>query len=129
MTVNGLQDTDQYCYFAHYRPWPINTRRKLEMVIHLDSHFLAEQAAEGKLTKDLECLIARFQQMEAADVERAEEKTRREQQAVAEKLRKKEEADQRQADKLAKAVSTAAKAMLQEMLKDLVSSGVLRHGK
>lgn len=117
MTVNGLQDTEHYCYFTHYRPWPNNTRRKLEMVIQLDARFVAEQTARGKSTEDLECLIARFQQDEAEEVKWAEEKARREQQSAAEKQRRKEAGYRMQADLYGE--------QLREVARELVLSGAL----
>lgn len=102
-----------------------------------DAAFLKEQIGKGYgedewLNQFGDTLRREIQKLQSgerfwiADRRRIAERERQERQAEAEKRRMKDEASQRQADKFAKAVTSAAETMLQGMLRDLVASGVLR---
>jgi hypothetical protein len=106
----------------------------------LDDEFLKDQTAKGRCVDEwidqwgttIKNTLSKLRSSEEwwrDECIRQEKKKRIEQQAEIDKLKAKEAAQKRQADTFAAAVTAAAEKMLQSILRDLVASGVLSHGK
>ncbi len=108
-------------YLHRDRHWPVTTEAAFTHVQKQDAEFLIEQQTTGFSTDDLQRDIADRQKGESENLACQATKKRREMQAEKDRQRKKDEGDKR----FAGAVTAAAEVMLQRMLKDILTSGVL----
>jgi hypothetical protein len=107
------------------RCWCARTEDNVAYIWREDAKFIEKQRATGFSVDELEREIARRQKSEAENLAWTREKARRDAAAEADKRRIKDEADRKQADLFAKAVRTE----VEKLVKDIIASGVLSHGK
>lgn len=119
--LRAFQEENHY-YLTRDRFWPVTTRETFAYVQKQDAAFIEEQKASGFSTEELEHCIALLQKENLEYIARELDKKRCEQQAEADRRRKKDEADQR----FAKSVTVAAEKMFQKMILDVIASGVFR---